>query len=57
MVTADDYSTLKLFRFPAPNIRQGYQRYSGHSAHVSNVRFTADDEHIISLGGKDKSII
>lgn len=56
LVTADDYSSIKLFRFPAALPAQAYNRYSGHSAHVSNIRFTADDEYIVSLGGVDKSI-
>lgn len=56
IVTADDYSSVKLFRFPASITGQGYNRYSGHAAHVSNVRFTAEDEYVVSLGGADKSI-
>jgi WD40 repeat protein len=56
LVTADDFSSIKLFRFPANFQKQGYNRYSGHAAHVSLVRFTADDEYLVSLGGADKSI-
>ena len=57
LVTADDYSGLKLFRFPANKSNQSYNRFSGHSSHVSNVRFTHKDEYVISLGGEEKSII
>ena len=56
LVTGDDYSSIKLFKFPCPIKSQGFNRYSGHAAHVSMVRFTADDEYIISLGGADKSV-
>uniref|UniRef100_A0A674J5M4 EMAP like 3 n=1 Tax=Terrapene triunguis TaxID=2587831 RepID=A0A674J5M4_9SAUR len=30
--------------------------YGGHGSHVTNVRFTNDDSHLVSLGGKDTSI-
>lgn len=43
IVSADDYSGIKLFRFPAYTPKQSFNRYSGHSGHVSNVRFTASD--------------
>jgi len=28
----------------------------GHSAHVTNVRFTSDNGHVISVGGADNAI-
>ena len=37
-----------LFRSQAP-----FKRYVGHSAHVTNVRFTCDDRYLISAGGDD----
>jgi len=33
-----------------------FRKYVGHSAHVTNVRFTNDDRHVISLGGADHGI-
>lgn len=36
------------FCFQAP-----FKRYVGHSAHVTNVRFTCDDRFLISAGGDD----
>lgn len=30
--------------------------YGGHGSHVTNVRFTHDDGHLVSLGGKDTSV-
>lgn len=29
------------------------KNYYGHSAHVTSVRFTHDDEHLLSAGGDD----
>lgn len=34
-----------------------HKRYNGHSAHVTNVRWTHDDEHLISTGGDDTSVM
>lgn len=30
-----------------------HKRYFGHSAHVTNVRFSCDDKYVISAGGSD----
>jgi hypothetical protein len=30
--------------------------YDGHSSHVTNVRFSRDDRHVVSVGGNDKSV-
>lgn len=32
-------------------------KYNGHSDNVSCVKFTADEKYIISLGGREKSIM
>lgn len=33
-----------------------FKKYVGHSAHVTNVRFTYDKQHVISVGGADNAI-
>ena len=33
-----------------------FRKYVGHSAHVTNVRFTFDKRHVISVGGADHAI-
>lgn len=30
-----------------------HKRYFGHSAHVTNVRFSCDDKYVVSAGGSD----
>ena len=32
------------------------RKYVGHSAHVTNVRFTHDEHHVISVGGADHGV-
>lgn len=55
LVSGDDFSSVKLFRFP--NFKgSSYLKFIGHSSHVTNVKFTSDDSHVISTGGHDKSI-
>jgi len=54
--TGDDFGLVKLFNFPS--IRKGakFRRYVGHSAHVTNVRFTSDSKWLISTGGADHAV-
>ncbi len=33
-----------------------FKKYVGHSAHVTNVRFTSDSSYVISVGGADNAI-
>ena len=33
-----------------------FRKYIGHSAHVTNVRFTHDEHHVISVGGADHGV-
>jgi hypothetical protein len=30
-----------------------YKKYTGHSAHVTRVRWTNDDSYLVSIGGRD----
>ncbi|KRX05725.1 WD40-repeat-containing domain [Pseudocohnilembus persalinus] len=57
LVTGDDFSKIKLFKFPCFKENSPFVQYTGHSAQVTNVRFSADNQYIISTGGQEKSII
>ncbi|KAK2100323.1 Echinoderm microtubule-associated protein-like 3 [Saguinus oedipus] len=41
---------------PFPPAQAPSRMYGGHGSHVTSVRFTHDDSHLVSLGGKDASI-
>jgi len=53
LATGDDFGFVKLFEFPVTEKFAPFKRYVGHSAHVTNVRFTCDDRYLISAGGDD----
>ena len=56
VVTGDDFGKVKLFRFPCTKRGTKFREYTGHSHHVTNVRFSADETRIITTGGEDNSI-
>ena len=56
IATSDDYSKVKLFRYPSLVEHAAFLQYNGHSSHVTNVRFCKNNEHLISTGGNDKAI-
>ncbi|XP_071235743.1 echinoderm microtubule-associated protein-like 6 isoform X1 [Salvelinus alpinus] len=56
VVTGDDFGLVKLFDFPCTEKFAKHKRYFGHSAHVTNIRFSYDDKYVISTGGDDSSV-
>uniref|UniRef100_A0A8C8JSK0 Echinoderm microtubule-associated protein-like 6 n=1 Tax=Oncorhynchus tshawytscha TaxID=74940 RepID=A0A8C8JSK0_ONCTS len=56
VVTGDDFGLVKLFDFPCIEKFAKHKRYFGHSAHVTNIRFSYDDKYVISAGGNDCSL-
>lgn len=57
LATGDDFSKVKVFRYPVCNKRQMYSSYKGHSSHVTAVKWSPDDKLLYSTGGLEKSII
>ncbi|XP_037602711.1 echinoderm microtubule-associated protein-like 5 isoform X2 [Sebastes umbrosus] len=56
IVTGDDFGMVKLFDFPCPEKFGKHKRFLGHSAHLTNVRFTNGDRFVVSAGGDDRSL-
>lgn len=50
-----DDQSIRLFRYPAYVPKQVSKQFHGHSSHVTRVRF--NNEHLLSVGGMDKTII
>ncbi|CAH1792746.1 unnamed protein product [Owenia fusiformis] len=56
VVTGDDFGLVKLFRFPSLKKGAKFRKYVGHSAHVTNVRFSHDKQKVITTGGGDHAV-
>lgn len=57
LVTGDDDQKVNLFSFPVVAKKQVRKDFIGHSSHVCRLRFTPDDNYLVSVGGNDKSIL
>uniref|UniRef100_A0A8C9WLP0 EMAP like 3 n=1 Tax=Scleropages formosus TaxID=113540 RepID=A0A8C9WLP0_SCLFO len=57
VAVADDFCKVHLFQYPCPKPKAPSHRYEGHGSHVTNVGFTHNDSHLLSMGGKDTSIL
>nr|CAB3242507.1 echinoderm microtubule-associated protein-like 6 [Phallusia mammillata] len=56
IATGDDFGLVKLFRFPSVKKGARFRKYVGHSAHVTNVRFSTDNRWLMSTGGADHAL-
>ncbi len=53
LATADDFSTIRVLRYPCINKGAAAIEGKGHSSHVTSVRFAPDDKYLFSIGGND----
>jgi microtubule-associated protein-like 6 len=56
IATGDDLSLIKLFACPSVVEQAPFKSYGGHSSLVTKIRFTPDDNFLVSVGGNDKSV-
>ncbi|KAI4812331.1 hypothetical protein KUCAC02_023729 [Chaenocephalus aceratus] len=56
LVTGDDLGLVKLFRFPCHRKGAKFKKYIGHSAHVTNVRWSHDLQWVLTTGGADHAL-
>lgn len=57
LASGDDFSTVKLFRYPCIKVGSKSLSYKGHASHIPGVRFSADGKHLFSIGGQDKAVL
>ncbi|XP_017282535.1 echinoderm microtubule-associated protein-like 3 isoform X2 [Kryptolebias marmoratus] len=57
VAVADDFCKVHLFQYPCPKLKAPNHKYEGHGSHVTNVCFTHNDSHLLSIGGKDTCIL
>lgn len=53
-VAADDFGKVRLFNSPVMSWNAPSMVHRGHSAHVTNVCFNADNTYVFSVGGNDR---
>ena len=56
LATGDDYGLVKLFNFPVNKKNASFLQFHGHSAHVTNLKFTFDDRYLVTTGGDDSCV-
>nr|CCA15182.1 hCG1784313 putative [Albugo laibachii Nc14] len=57
VVTGDDFGLVKMYRYPCLTKGSSVTLNRGHSSHVTNVRWSANDEYVISIGGLDRTVM
>lgn len=57
LATGDDFGKINVYSYPVCQTKCLHHCYSGHSSHVTAVRFLPDDSRLISLGGRDSSVM
>jgi len=56
VATGDDFGRVSIYRYPCIVEKPAAKVYMGHSSHVTRVRFTSNDSHLITCGGGDTSV-
>ena len=56
LASADDFSKVNVFRYPASEENSQPIVGKGHSSHVTMVKFSSDDRYLYSAGGNDACI-
>ena len=57
IVTGDELGKVNLFTYPACQPKCLHHSYPGHAQSITGVQFLSDDSRVISIGGKDSSIM
>lgn len=57
LASGDDFGKVRLLRYPSLKKSSEAVYGSGHSSHVTNVKFTWDDSRVLSTGGEDQCVM
>lgn len=55
--SGDDFSKVRILKFPSLKKSSQAVTGNGHSSHVTNVKWDSKDEYIYSTGGEDQCVI
>jgi len=53
----DDYGLVNIYRNPVRSREHQARSFRAHSEHVTAVRFSSEGDHIVSVGGMDRTVI
>ena len=56
LATSDELGVIRLYNYPCIHEGAAEKTFLGHSAAVTNIRFTFDDGCLVSVGGSDRTI-
>jgi WD40 repeat protein len=57
LATGDDFGKVNLFKYPCVVPKAGCNQFIGHSSHITKVKFSNNDQYVVSTGGNDKTVI
>ena len=57
LVTGGTTGTISLFRYPCCTPGAAGRKMFGHGSHISSVCFSADDQYVVTAGGRDQSLL
>ena len=57
LAAADDYSTIRIYKYPCLKNSAKSVILEGHSSHVTNVKWGESDQFLYSAGGEDQTIM
>jgi hypothetical protein len=57
VATADDWGKVNVLRYPSLKKGSRPVQGRGHSSHVTKVKWTADDDRLITTGGEDQCVM
>jgi WD40 repeat protein len=57
IVTGGDDQKVRLFKYPVTFPKQKNKAFTGHSSHVTKVRFSKNQKNLLSIGGNDRTVI
>lgn len=57
MAAADDFSKIRIYKYPCLKNSAKSVILEGHSSHVTNVKWGPDDSFLFSAGGEDQTIM